>query len=104
MVVGGTGVGKTTLINRMINYIFGVNYSDPFRFKLIEETKLSTIQSQTTDIHKYSIHHKLFPYKLSIIDTPGIYSTIGKKEDKKQLKKSSFCLNQVNVRLSMQYA
>ena len=88
MVMGATGVGKTTIINRMINYIFGVNYTDPFRFQLkTNEAENLPIKSRTSDIQKYTIHHRNFPYKLSIIDTPGICSTKGKKEDKKTLEK-----------------
>ena len=87
MLLGATGVGKTTIINRMVNYIFDVNYTDTFRFQLIEETTLSETKSQTMDIHKYTIHHKRFPYILSIIDTPGICSTGGKKVDKNTLEK-----------------
>ena len=66
--VGGTGVGKTTMINRMFNYLARVNYSDPFRFQLIEETGIPSENSQTTDIHKYTFHHKTFPHKYTIID------------------------------------
>ena len=87
MLLGATGVGKTTIINRMFNYILDVSYTDTFRFQLIQETGLSETKSQTKDIHKYTIHHKKFPYILSIIDTPGICSTIGKKEDKNMLEK-----------------
>ena len=87
MVVGGTGVGKTTLINRMVNYIFGVNYTDTFRFQLIEEIESSETESQTVDIHKYTIRLNNFPYKITIIDTPGILSTKGKREDKATLEK-----------------
>ena len=90
MLLGATGVGKTTIINRMVNYIFDVNYTDTFRYQLIEETALSKTNSQTMDIHKYTIHHKKFPYILSIIDTPGIYSTSGKKEDKNTLEKIGY--------------
>ena len=87
MLLGATGVGKTTIINRMFNYILDVNYTDFFRYQLIEETALSETKSQTMDIHKYTIHHKKFPYILSIIDTPGICSTGGKREDKNTLEK-----------------
>ena len=90
MLLGGTGVGKTTIINRMFNYIFDVNYSDTFRFQLIEETTLSETESQTMDIHKYTIHHpKKFEYTLSVIDTPGIGSTGGKMEDKSTVERLS---------------
>ena len=37
ILVGSTGAGKSTLINRMINHIFGVNFSDNFRFQLVVE-------------------------------------------------------------------
>ena len=36
MLVGATRSGKSTLIDGMINYIFGVNWDDDFRFSLIE--------------------------------------------------------------------
>ena len=85
--IGATGAGKTTLINRMINYIFGVNYNDTFRFQMDDEIKVSQTESQTTDIHKYTICHKKLPYKYTIIDTPGITSTKGKIEDRQTLEK-----------------
>ena len=47
MLLGYTGVGKTTIINRMINYIFGVSYTDAFRFQLIKTSK-----SQTKSLRK----------------------------------------------------
>ena len=82
MMIGNTGVGKTTLINRMINYIFGVNYNDTFRFQMDDEIKVPQAESQTTDIHKYTICHKKLPYKYTIIDTPGINATKERKEDR----------------------
>eukprot|EP01084_Bolivina_argentea_P122159 216502_1 len=39
LVCGKTGAGKSTLINSMMNYIYGVQKTDDFRLKLIEEQK-----------------------------------------------------------------
>eukprot|EP01084_Bolivina_argentea_P134651 237450_1 len=38
MVIGATGTGKTTLLNSMMNYLWQVEYNDPYRFKLVYET------------------------------------------------------------------
>ena len=39
MVIGPTGSGKTTLLNSYINYLMEVNYTDTFRYIIINETK-----------------------------------------------------------------
>lgn len=90
LVMGATGVGKTTLINRMINYMFDVSYSDPFRFQLIEETGRLQTRIQTTDIHVYCIDHEKLPYKLKVIDSPGINPTTTRHEDKQTIEKFRF--------------
>ena len=41
LVVGGTGKGKSTLINRMINHILGIKYTDKFRYQFVQEKKLT---------------------------------------------------------------
>lgn len=75
LLMGATGSGKTTMINAMINYVLGVERSDPFRFVLVEEkVRESQAFSQTKGITAYDIHHRegfRIPYSLTIVDTPG---------------------------------
>ncbi|XP_022095664.1 uncharacterized protein LOC110981926 [Acanthaster planci] len=88
MLVGATGVGKSTLINTMINYILGVKWEDDFRFKIVDkrvEGPQSQAHSQTQVIAAYTIHsneHHTIPYTLTIIDTPGFGDTRGIERDK----------------------
>ena len=92
MVVGATGAGKSTLINGMVNYIFGVKWGDAFRYKLItDEGKQSQAVSQTEWISAYTFHwwnSSPLPYTLTIIDTPGFGDTRGLERDQKSPSKS----------------
>ncbi|XP_071944804.1 uncharacterized protein [Antedon mediterranea] len=90
MLVGATGAGKSTFINGLINYVFGVKWEDRYRFKLVhEDFKTTQATSQTTSITSYTIHHQngfQVPYTLTIIDTPGIGDTSGISRDKEITK------------------
>lgn len=66
LLVGASGSGKTALANAMVNYVFGVDWTDPFRFEL----------DQTAGrINVYDFHFcEMFDSecsRLTIIDTPG---------------------------------
>ncbi|XP_077349693.1 uncharacterized protein LOC143997777 [Lithobates pipiens] len=91
MMFGETGSGKTTLINAMINYIFGVEWKDDLRFQLIEESSgKSQAHSQTSHVTTYQIHHEdgfRIPYSITIIDTPGFGDTRGMDCDEKIMRK-----------------
>ena len=87
ILVGTTGLGKSTLINRMINHIFGVKCHDEFRFQLVVEAESSQTQSQTKDITKYIVYKSHLLFKLIIIDTPGFGDTAGKQEDRMTVEK-----------------
>jgi GTP-binding protein EngB required for normal cell division len=91
LMMGATGSGKTTLINGMINYVLGVEWDDPFRFKLIDEKlKASQAHSQTDAVTAYDIHWMSgmrIDCSLTIIDTPGYGNTKGIEQDK-QITKS----------------
>ena len=86
MLVGTTGAGKTTLINGMINYLFGVKWKDDFRLVLIAEYPVKSLaHSQTALITAYTIYPSegsQFEYALTIIDTPGFGDTTGLERDK----------------------
>ncbi|KAM9321733.1 uncharacterized protein KZ484_021924 [Pholidichthys leucotaenia] len=80
MLCGGTGSGKSAVINGMINYIVGVEFKDSFRFKLVDEA-----QSQNTEVTMYKINHQdgfKVPFSLTIIDMPGFGDTAGIERDK----------------------
>ena len=91
MVVGATGAGKTTLINGMANYIFGVEWKDEFRFKLVtddDEGGKGQAKSKTKHITAYHFPRQSganVPYGLTIIDTPGFGDTGGLKEDQRTM-------------------
>jgi len=83
IMVGATGAGKSTLINAIANYVLGVKWEDPFRFKVITgEGKLSQAHSQTQKITAYTFHKTTLPYSLTIVDTPGFGDTRGIENDK----------------------
>ncbi|CAG0886419.1 unnamed protein product [Darwinula stevensoni] len=88
LVVGATGAGKSTLIDGIINYVYGVKWEDDFRFKLIKDKagdeKISQSHSQTKWITAYVLHKEegfALPYTLTIIDTPGFGDTTGIQAD-----------------------
>ena len=88
IVVGATGAGKTTLINGIANYMYGVQWEDDFRFVLVanEPERKSQAHSQTSWITAYTLHRgegSPIPYSLTIIDTPGFGDTEGIERDKK---------------------
>jgi predicted GTPase len=90
MVVGATGAGKSTLINAMVNYIFGVQWEDDFRFKMIvEAASADQSKSVTKWITAYTIpaqNGSPVPFTLTIIDTPGFGDTEGIERDKHIVK------------------
>ena len=91
MVLGATGAGKSTLINGIANYVYGVKWEDDFRFKIItNEGPQSQAHSQTKTITAYSFHDTILKYTLTVVDTPGFGDTGGIERDKaiaRQIKK-----------------
>ncbi|KAI9345488.1 hypothetical protein DFJ73DRAFT_940410 [Zopfochytrium polystomum] len=86
--LGPTGAGKSTTINSLINFLFGVKQSDNFRFKVVwekDERKDDRAGSQTSDIVVYVVPKTILDRKVVIIDTPGFGDTRGLAYDSRTL-------------------
>ncbi len=87
ILMGATGCGKSTLINGMVNYILGVQWNDPYRFKCVrddEKAAKNQALSQTSSVTAYTLRHHdgmAVPYSITIIDTPGYGDTRGLQRD-----------------------
>ena len=100
MVVGTTGARKMTLINGMANYIFGVEWKDDFRFKVVtdeDEGGKGHVSTGTKHITAYHFPRQRganVPYGLTVIDTPGFGNTGGVEEDQRTMAQiKDFFLN-----------
>jgi hypothetical protein len=94
LVLGETGSGKTTFINGIANFLYGVDWSDSCRFKVISEedegTKPGLLKSQsisqTSNITSYKFawqesFPEEVPLSVVIVDTPGFGDTRGIEYD-----------------------
>ncbi|KAK7171255.1 hypothetical protein R3I94_001255 [Phoxinus phoxinus] len=81
LLVGETGVGKTTIINSMVNYLLGVKFEDEIWYEITEEEARDQSQSQTSEITMYEVCPIKSPISLTIIDTPGYGDTRGLEKD-----------------------
>ena len=59
VVVGGTGVGKTTLLNAYVNFLLGVKQTDTFRYIIIDEKALMKDKKKVTQWLKMLHNMKL---------------------------------------------
>ena len=74
MVIGGTEAGKTTFLNSYLNYLLGVQLTDKFRYKIINEDIKHfndiRFKSRTTKVTAYNIRRNNGK-PIIMIDTPG---------------------------------
>lgn len=83
LVVGETGAGKTTLLDAFINYLQDMEFSDNWRWKVVDESHLySKIgKSKTSEITTYYLNDVRNRFNVKIIDTPGFGDTGGVNVD-----------------------
>ncbi|XP_026057576.1 uncharacterized protein LOC113042778 [Carassius auratus] len=87
LLVGETGTGKTTLINTMINYMFGVKREDKVWFEITDDqSDRSSAESQTSSVTVYGFYLQESQIQLTLIDTPGYGDTRGVDLDKEIAK------------------
>lgn len=80
---GGSGVGKSTMINAFINFWFGIEKYDDFRLLLVDDSQngIGQVHSQTQEITTYFVKAALGRSSLIIIDNPGFNDTRGVEQD-----------------------
>jgi GTPase SAR1 family protein len=102
LVVGETGVGKSTWIHALLNYIQGIQIEENVRYKIFDQTELrkryekkygkkyGEKQSGSSDTDEPAIYNiipndEYSPYEnpIRIIDTAGFGDTRGKEYDEK---------------------
>ena len=77
IVFGQTGCGKTTLINRLTNFMNQIEFEDKIKYNLILESNSDIGSSKTKSINKYFIKRNFNKEdynnikSMLIIDTPG---------------------------------
>ncbi|KAI6214816.1 hypothetical protein M3Y94_00312700 [Aphelenchoides besseyi] len=68
LLVGNSGVGKTTFVYSALNYLYGVEKDYDFRFAFESPDEIAA----TNGINMYSFRHTVWDQVITFVDTPGI--------------------------------
>ena len=85
VLTGETGSGKSTHINAMVNYLYGVELDDDFRILLVDDSgkKATGSVTQHITVYKLRFFKEMTTSRKSIllVDSPGFGDTRGPKAD-----------------------
>ncbi|OMJ69041.1 hypothetical protein SteCoe_33354 [Stentor coeruleus] len=111
LILGETRVGKSTLVNVIVNSVLGNNVENltaairckkypninpEFDDKIYKRNDANTLRSQTTNVHYYKVSGPLTNNKiLLLVDTPGTCSTKGIEEDDESTNEIINCAKSV---------
>ena len=91
LVVGETGCDKTTILNSFVNYLWGVQMTDHYRFVLVPPSSATGARvittRRTSDVTPYHLRPPSMLHGLTIVDTPALGDKNGKESHKKLVDK-----------------
>jgi predicted GTPase len=87
LIVGMTGVGKSTYINSLVNYFIGVEMEDNFRYVINRDMfNDGSGESSTKKVSIYGMPKQgKMKQAIRLIDIPGLGDTAGIKKDREHI-------------------